>query len=288
MPQRGAIREMSTTEPRSERFSAASLDGVTLHALHRGRDDAPKLVLLHGGGANAHWWDHLAPTLAEDFHVVALDFRGHGDSDYPEHLEVAAFERDLDALLAHLNAPDAILMGHSMGAHVAVGRVAREPGPRAVVAVEFSRGGQRGERRRTRLALAARRTYASRAEAARRFQFLPAAPAADEALRADIAEHSLREEPDGRFGYKFDARWFTQGRGAAPPLERVACPTLLIRGALSTLLTSEGAAELVARIPDATLVEIAGGGHNVHLECPDEVLAAAVTFLRPFRRTHRA
>jgi pimeloyl-ACP methyl ester carboxylesterase len=274
---------MSTTEPRSERFTTASLDGVTLHALHRGRGDAPKLVLLHGGGANAHWWDHLAPTLAGDFHVVALDFRGHGDSDHPEQLEVAAFERDLDALLAHLNAPDAILMGHSMGAHVAVGRAARAPGPRAVVAVEFSRGGQRGARRRARLALAARRTYASRAEAARRFQFLPAAPAADESLRAAIAEHSLRREPDGRFGYKFDARWFAQGRGTPPPLEQVPCPTLLIRGASSTLLTAEGAAELVARIPNATLAEIPGGGHNVHLECPDAVLAATLAFLRPFR-----
>ena len=74
----------------TERFESRSLGGVALHAVHRGDPSRPKLVLLHGGGANAHWWDHLAPTLAERFHVVALDFRGHGDSDYPDALEVGA------------------------------------------------------------------------------------------------------------------------------------------------------------------------------------------------------
>jgi pimeloyl-ACP methyl ester carboxylesterase len=271
------------TDARSERFSAPVLDGVTLHSLHWGLCGAPTLVLLHGGGANAHWWDHIAPRLANDFHAVALDFRGHGDSDYPEHLEADAFGRDLDALLTHLKAPDAILMGHSMGAHVAVGRAACGPGPRAVVALEISRGGRRNERRRSRLALAARRTYRTREEAVRRFQFLPATPGADEALRAAIAEHSLREEPDGRFGYRFDPRWFGPGRGTPPVLERIACPTLVIRGEQSTLLSAEGAAQLVAKIPQATLVEIPGGGHNVHLEQPDAVVQATRAFLARFR-----
>jgi pimeloyl-ACP methyl ester carboxylesterase len=170
-----------------------------------------------------------------------------------------------------------------MGAHVAVGRAARGPGPRAVVALEISRGGRRGERRRARLALAARRTYLTREEAVRRFQFLPAAPGADEALRTAIAEQSLREEPDGRFGYKFDPRWFGPGRGEPPALERISCPTLVIRGAESALLSAEGAAELVARIPVAKLVEIPGGGHNVHLEQPDAVVRASRAFLARFR-----
>ena len=51
-------------------------------------------MLLHGGGANAHWWDHIAPTFADQFHVVALDFRGHGDSERPEELIPGAFNED--------------------------------------------------------------------------------------------------------------------------------------------------------------------------------------------------
>jgi pimeloyl-ACP methyl ester carboxylesterase len=83
---------------RSERFTIPELLGVHLHTLRWGDDSLPPLILLHGGGANAHWWDHVAPRLATRFHVVALDFRGHGDSDHPETLVAGAFNNDLEAL----------------------------------------------------------------------------------------------------------------------------------------------------------------------------------------------
>lgn len=276
---------MAPPNQRSERFTAPALEGVTLHAIHRGPESAPKLVMLHGGGANAHWWDHVADELANGFHVVALDFRGHGDSDYPDRVETDAFARDLEGLLEHLGAPEVVLMGHSMGAHIALGAASRGPGVRAVAAIEFSRGGERGERRRARLALAARRTYSSRAEALRRFQFLPDAPTVAEELRDDIAAHSVREDSNGRFGFKFDPRWFGLGRGAAPAFERIRCPVLLVRGSNSSLLTAVGARDLLAEIPDATLVEIPGAGHNVHIERPLEVLDAVSGFLAPFSGT---
>jgi len=269
----------SGRDPRSENFTADSLGAVTLHTLHHGSRTAPKLVLLHGGGANAHWWDHLAPTLADTFHVVALDFRGHGDSDHPDALEPGAFQLDLEAVLAYLAAPDAILMGHSMGAHVALSHVAGGGRSRAVVAVECSRGGGRVDRRRARLALSIRRSYASREEAIRRFQFLPPAPGADEPLRCAIAGHSVREEPDGRFGYKFDGRWFGIPARTPPDLEAVACPVLLIRGAESRLLTAEGADELIRQLPVARLEEIPDAGHNVQIERPDEFLTVVTRFL---------
>jgi pimeloyl-ACP methyl ester carboxylesterase len=274
---------MSPPAPRSERFTTPSLDGATLHAIHWGSDRAPKLILLHGGGANAHWWDHLAGEFAQFFHVVALDFRGHGDSDYPERVGSGSFGHDLESLIEHLGAAKALLMGHSMGAHVALGAASRDPRVRAVVAIELSRGGERVDRRRARLALAARRTYATRAEALRRFQFLPDAPESAESLRDAIASHSVREESDGRFGFKFDPRWFALGPGAPPALDRIACPVLLIRGANSSLLTPAGARGLVDEIPDAALVEVPGAGHNVHIERPIEVANAANAFLAQFR-----
>jgi len=190
-----------------------------------------------------------------------------------------AFDRDLEALLEHIGEPAAILVGHSMGAHVALSHAARHRATRAVVALEISRGGRQGERRRARLALAARRTYATRDEAVRRFQFLPATPGADEALRNAIAVHSVRREADGRFGFKFDARWFSLPRAEPPDPSRIACPTLVIRGAESGLLSAEGAAELADLIPGGRWMEIAGGGHNVHVERPDEVLRAIRSFL---------
>jgi pimeloyl-ACP methyl ester carboxylesterase len=266
---------------RSERFTRPALDGVFLHALHHGDPARPKLVLLHGGGANAHWWDHLAPALAERLHVVALDFRGHGDSDRPEP-QPGAFARDLAALLEHLGALDAALLGHSMGAHVALEHAARHGGarrPRALVLVDPSRGAPVRTRRAMRLALAVRRSYRTREDAIARYRFLPPAPGAPEALRRHIAERSLCEEPDGRFAFNFDPRWFGLPPARIPDLSHVASPVLVVRGGESTLLTAEGAAELARELPHARTVEVAGAGHNVHLERPEAFLAAVLDFL---------
>jgi pimeloyl-ACP methyl ester carboxylesterase len=268
----------------TRRFTTPALDGVHLHAVCWGDASRPTLVLLHGGGANAHWWDAVAPRLAQRFRPVALDFRGHGDSDWPEATFPGAFDRDLAALLEHLGAPGAALIGHSMGAHVALSHAARHPETPAVIAVEPSRGGGRRERRRMRLALAARRSYRSRDEALARFRLLPPGHAVPEAVRRRVAEHSVREEPDGRFGFKFDARWFGVPPLPPPDLSATAAEVLVMRGALSTLLTAEGANALVAEIPRARLLEVAEAGHNVHVEQPDAFLAAALAFLDADRR----
>jgi pimeloyl-ACP methyl ester carboxylesterase len=263
----------------SERFTTPSLGGVFLHAIRRGEASAPLLVLLHGGGANAHWWDHLAPAFADRFHVVALDFRGHGDSDHPAEVTPGSFARDLKALLEHLGGREPILIGHSMGGHIALEHAALHDRVRALVAVEVVRGAVAGQSRRMRLALTFRRSYRTREDAIRRFQFLPPAPHASESLRASIAASSLREQPDGRFAFKFDPRWFALPAAKPPPLGNIRCPTLIVRGADSTLLSAEGAAAFAADIPGARVVVIEGGGHNLHLEQPQAFLAAANAFL---------
>jgi len=261
------------------RFTRPSLDGVELHAQVRGEADRPCVVLLHGGGANLHWWDEIAPSLAERFQVVTLDFRGHGDSDHPEERVVGAFHRDLEALLEELGREDVALVGHSMGGHVALDHASRHPPTWGLVAVEVSFGSALRERRRTRLALQFRREYASFDEAVARYRLLPHTPGVSEESRRALAAHSIRELPGGTFAYKFDPRWF--GLPAAPhgDLGEVACPTLVIRGADSSLLTREGAESVVAKLPQARLLEVPATGHNVHLEAPDEVARAIAEHL---------
>lgn len=263
---------------RSERFTTPELRGVFLHALLWGSDENPPLVLLHGGGANAWWWEHLAPRLASRFFVAALDFRGHGDSDHPDPLEPGAFARDLEALLDHLAVPDAALLGHSMGGHVALAHAARGGPTRALVAVEVARGAAQRDRRRMRLALAARRTHATREQALARYRLLPPSPHTGEEVRRRLAERSVRPEGE-RFGYKFDPRWFGLPPEPRPDLGGVACPALLLRGADSELLTREGAAALAAELPRARLVEIPRAGHNPHLDQPELFLDLVVPFL---------
>jgi pimeloyl-ACP methyl ester carboxylesterase len=264
---------------REELFTTPGLRGLRLRAIHRGDETAPPLVLLHGGGANAHWWDHLTPELSERFHVVALDFRGHGGSDWPEP-EVGAFQADLVALLEHLGDPTAILVGHSMGGHVALVHASRRgtPGPRALVAVDVARGADSRARRAMRLALFARRTYRSREDAVARYRFLPRSPRVAEELRRHIAEHSVRSTGD-RFGFRFDPRWFALPPAARPDLRTVRAPTLVIRGAESPLLSAERAAGLAAELPDGRAVEIPEAGHNVHLDQPRAFLDALKDFL---------
>jgi pimeloyl-ACP methyl ester carboxylesterase len=264
---------------RTERFTGPKLDGVHLHAVHHGSTGRAKLVLLHGAGANANWWDHLASGLSKHFHVVALDFRGHGDSDFPEQLRAGAFSDDLDALLEHLSAPEAILIGHSLGAHVAVEHAAHSATTPALILLDLTRGASRSRQRATRLALTLSQSYPSREEAIRRFRFLPAAVHADEEMRRRIAAHSVRREADGRFGFKFDPRWFGVPPRGQPDLGDIRCPTLLLRGEESALLTRQGALEIVSAIPDARLMEIAGAGHHVHIDRPALVLPAMLEFL---------
>jgi len=264
---------------RGERFTGPKLDGVHLHAVHRGSTGRPKLVLLHGAAANAHWWDHLASGLAAHFHVVALDFRGHGDSDFPEQLRAGAFSDDLDALLDHLSAPEAILIGHSLGAHVALEHAARSASTPALVLLDLTRGASPSRERATRLALALTQSYPTREEAIRRFRFLPRADHADEEIRRRIAAHSVRRQADGRFGFKFDPRWFGVPPRSRPDLGEIRCPTLLLRGEESALLTHEGALEIVSAMPHARLVEIAGAGHHVHIDQPALVLLTMLEFL---------
>jgi len=263
----------------SLRFSRPESGGVTLHAVARGDPQSPCLVMLHGGGANLHWWDEIAPSLAERFRVICLDFRGHGDSEFPEELVVGAFHRDLEALVAELAPKRYALVGHSMGGHIALDHAARDPRVWGVVAVEASFGAPRRERRRTRLALALRRPYPTREEAIARYRLMPDAPAAPESLRRRLAEHSISEDADGRFVYKFDPRWFGLPSPPHAKLSGVRCPALVIRGSDSGLLTAEGAATAVEELPSGRLLEISGAGHNVHLERPTEVIVAITEHL---------
>jgi len=255
-------------------------DGIRLHALVWQSDAAREapVVMLHGGGANAHWWDPLAQALSIHHPVFALDFRGHGDSDYPQSRQVGAFNEDLESLVGWLGREDVILIGHSMGAAVALDHACRFPATGALVLVDLARGGNPAVGRRARLALTLRRTYRTRAEAIDRFRFLPESSHASEALRAGIGAHSVREEPDGRFGYKFDPAWFALPSRPRPDLAALRCPTLLVRGCESLLLTRDAALAFIDDAPTARLVEIADSGHHVLIDQPERLLATIESF----------
>jgi pimeloyl-ACP methyl ester carboxylesterase len=273
-------------QPESQSQMFLTGDGIELHALQwkpsRKADGGLRapVILLHGGGANAHWWDAVAIQLARNGPVYALDFRGHGDSSYPANRFVGAFNVDLEAMLSWLGRDDIYLVGHSMGAAVALDHASRFPATRGLALVDLARGGPPGGGRRARLALAHRRSYRTREDAIARYRFLPESSHPDEAIRCYIAEHSVRDEADGRFGFKFDPKWFSLPSRPRPDLSDVLCRTLLIRGGDSLLLSLEAAHEFTSQLAKGQLIEIPDAGHHVLIDQPDRLFEAVENFLR--------
>src|SRR5215510_16387343 len=110
--------------PRSQRIC---LPQVELHYLEWGKPQNSPIVLVHGGSAQAHWWDHIAIELAQEYRVIALDLRGHGDSNWvtPPSYEIDDYVADLTAFVAALQLSPFVLVGHSLGGLIALAYAAR-------------------------------------------------------------------------------------------------------------------------------------------------------------------
>jgi pimeloyl-ACP methyl ester carboxylesterase len=89
----------------------------------------------------------------------------------------------------------------------------------------------------------------------------------------------VREDEQGRFGFKFDPRWFALPPRERPDPGRVACRTLVIRGSESSLLSAEGAARWIEELPDARLIEVPVAGHHVQIDQPEPVRREVRAFL---------
>jgi pimeloyl-ACP methyl ester carboxylesterase len=256
----------------ADRFVA--LDGLRLHYLEWGRRGAPPLLLVHGGSAHAHWWDFLATALAGEYHVISVDLRGHGESGRPEPPAYALedYVTDVEAVIRSCGWSRLAVVGHSMGALVAVafasrGQVAVDALGLVDIRVRQSPGGRRYLER---LALWPHPVYASRAEAIRRFRLLPSATAAAPEVLAHVADRGLRDLPGGRCTPKFDRAALSEAaiRDVSAELAALRCPILYVRGAHSTIVPARAMDEVRALAPQARLAEIPGAYHHVMLDNP--------------------
>jgi pimeloyl-ACP methyl ester carboxylesterase len=260
------------------------VNGLELSLLEWGVPGRPPLCFLHGGSAHAHWFDGVAPAFAEGHHVVSLDQRGHGESEWSPAGAYATpdFASDLLGVMDQLGWERMILVGHSMGGHNAMSFSAWHPERvQALVIVDsrpsmpaerlamMHRRGHRGPRRHETLELALRS-----------FRLLPKDTIADPALLEHMAREGVTER-DGRFLYRFDpaCNGARQPTDAWPLLPRITAPTLLVRGELSPILPREMAAEILALIPGARLEEIPGVYHHLVLDAPDSFTQVLARFL---------
>lgn len=260
------------------------MNGLTLRALEWGAPGRPGLCFLHGGSAHAHWFDGVAPAFADRYHVIALDQRGHGESDWPPGAAYGTedFVSDLLGVMDALGWERVILAGHSMGGHNSMSFSAWHPGRVAALCVVDSRPsippdrlhvmhrrGHRGPRRHASLDLALRS-----------FRLLPPDTIADPAFLDHLGRQGIVER-DGAFLYRFDP----DANGARAPvdvmplLERISAPTLLVRGEHSPVLPVPMASEMLKRLRDGRLVEIAGAYHHLVLDAPGDFARELKTFL---------
>jgi pimeloyl-ACP methyl ester carboxylesterase len=272
------------TAPQERRVD---VDGTTISYLAWGDPGPRGLVLVHGGGAHAHWWDHIAPLLALDRRVLALDLSGHGDSGRRDTYTLDAWATEVLAVAADagLTEPPTVI-GHSMGGLVTL-RLASLFGARLAGAVVIDSPVRNRDltpeemAARERRAFGPLRVYPSREDAIAHFRTIPPQETLPYAT-AHVAATSVRPAPDGDgWTWKFDPRIF--GRepfgAAAATLNRLDCRIALFRaehGIMSAQM-SQILYDRLGRV--APVIEIPAAAHHIMLDQPVALIAALRTLL---------
>ncbi len=242
----------------------------------------PGLLLVHGNGAHAHWWDFIAPFFAEDYNVVAATFSGMGDSEWRETYSFDVFAEELVAvsadagLFAHASKP--MIVAHSFGGivalYAAVADGDRFSGALIVDSHMEPPGADRpGPPTRSR----PNRIYPDLAAALARFRLAPPQPCDNHFAVDYIARHSVKPVTDenGKPGltWKFDPFIFRKLKPSWDERSELEldtkCPIMFMRGARSILVTPEISAYMQGlQDPPVPMVTIPEAYHHVMLDQP--------------------
>ena len=266
------------------------LGRMRFHYLDWGTKGLPPVLFLHGGGLNAHTWDIVCAALRRERHCLALDQRGHGESEWSPEMDYATESHagDVGAFVDALKLERFVLVGMSLGGAnglawagqhsrrlaglvlIDVGPEVRAEGVRKIAAFTSEA-----------VPLDSVEQYVERA-----LSFNPRRNR--ELLRRSLL-HNLRRMPDGRFMWKYDQRH--RGRALDPAVvarrremlwaavDGVTCPVLVVRGAQSDVFHDEDAERLAGRFRQGRWVKVEGAGHTVQGDNPAGLLVELRKFL---------
>ena len=250
----------------------------------------PVMVLLHGLRGHSHSWDDVSSAMRQDYHVLALDQRGRGDTDWAKDGDYStdAFVSDLDGFCQALNLESFVLMGHSMGGRNSMAFAARYPDRvQKLIIVDIGPTSEaRGMERIQREVQGVPEEFDS-LDAVVEYMGKQNTYASDEVLRRRL-RYATRELANGKIGWKYDIAIRQQRRQdtPAPPqqdmwpvAQSIPCPTLIVRGTETDLLSPETAKRMVDTMPNAQLVEVQRAGHMVFEDNPEGFLDAIGPFL---------
>jgi pimeloyl-ACP methyl ester carboxylesterase len=246
------------------------------------------VVLLHGITGHARVWDHLAQRLAPARRVLALDQRGHGDSDPApdDDYRVGTMADDVAAFAGSLRLGRFALVGHSMGGRIAIKFAADHAAQlERLVIIDIGPDIALAGLQRVRDMMANSPERIESEEWAVEY-IRRGNPLQDVDMLRERVRHGLRRQPDGELTWKYAKglrEMMRAGRRDAAdlwePLPHITCPTLVVRGSESDILAPEVAKKMAERLPDGRVVEIAGAGHTVPADRPEEFVREIRGFL---------
>lgn len=267
-----------------------AVSGLRLHYQEWGMSSAPAIVMLHGFGVSGHMFDEFAERMEDRYRLIAIDQRGHGDSDWSNEGDYSrdAFVEDLEGFRKALSLDRFILIGHSMGGLNAVSYTVKYPqhiralilvdvGPEAAKEgvdniMRFTRGPDELE-------------FEEFVEMAHRFNQRRTLENIRERMR-----HRLRPTEGGKYTWKFDRRFREPESGLTigsklsndktwQLFRRISVPVLIVRGGESDVLTQDVAERAAREMQRARLVVVPGAGHSVPGDNPDDFTQAVREFL---------
>ena len=247
---------------------------MRFHFLEWGQADAPAIVLLHGGHQSAHSWDLVSLHLAQRYRVLALDQRGHGDSEWARDVTYSNHEMSLDAeaFIDAMGLRRPVLIGHSMGGRNAMLLTRRNQALlRAAVIVDV--GPELSDKGRAAIAgfVQVNQEFDDLEHFVRNVRQYDPYRSREHIERT--VKYNMLQRADGKFVSKCDSnpRRLNIVRGSGP-LENITLedatrfdlPVLLVRGANSNILAPDAAERFAAALPHGSLVTVPDCGHNVH------------------------
>lgn len=293
---------MTPHGPTSNSFISQRL---RLHYVDWGNPDAPPLILQHGGRDHSRSWDWVAAELAKDWHVIAPDLRGHGDSAWaPDgNYETNAFVYDFAQLVHTLGHDQVTIVSHSLGGNIATRFAGLYPEKiRKLVNIEGlgPSPATRAEREAAGYANCFRdwieKRRASAGRLPRRYPTIEAAFARmkeengflTDAQARHLTIHGASRNEDGTWSWKFDP-YLNVWPFEDTPQERldelwqaITCPVLLLYGndSWATSPTKDGRDKL---FQNARVVDFEDAGHWLHHDQFDRFMAEVRAFLQPSR-----
>jgi pimeloyl-ACP methyl ester carboxylesterase len=272
----------------------ATVNGLRLHYLDWGNPRKPPLILIHGIARHAHTFDQIAPHFSRDYHVIAIDMRGHGDSDWDAagRYLVEDHLKDLESLVKQLQLRQITLLGNSTGGRVVQVFAGAHPDLVSKLIVEDV-GPQRPEDIAAGFARRVEQEangWASEEELVQ--QTTRENPGVAAAWIRAYVHFGVKSRPDQRVVWKRDPKLVN---GFVPTdlwryVRRISSPTIYILGGRSRIVPAETQQQLKQVLPHIEIVIMPGLGHYPDVEAPEDFLTIVDRFLsiRPHARARVA